>query len=73
MDAAFARGERDTAALVAEGRAILDADASLQTDYLALVDPDEMAPVTRADTGSVAIAAVRVGSTRLIDNRVLGA
>jgi pantoate--beta-alanine ligase len=73
MDAAFARGERDTAALVAEGRAILDADASLQTDYLALVDPDEMAPVTRADSGSVAIAAVRVGSTRLIDNRVLGA
>ena len=42
-------------------------------EYAALVDPDDLSPVSRASAGQVAVVAGRVGATRLIDNHVLGA
>ena len=69
---AFAEGERDGAALEAVGRAVLAEDAELVVDYLAVVDAESLEPAPLPKATDVAILAVRVGSTRLIDNAVLG-
>ncbi|MFT4211338.1 MAG: pantoate--beta-alanine ligase [Microbacterium sp.] len=68
---ALAGGETDAAALVAAGRAVL-ADAGLAPEYLSLVDPGTLEPVTRVDGPVLLAVAVRLGATRLIDNVVLG-
>jgi pantoate--beta-alanine ligase len=60
------RGERDAAALAARARARLGA-AELRVDYVELVD-DRLAPVARAEPGTVMLIAAFAGKTRLIDN-----
>ena len=66
--ALFQGGETCGDVLRAEMRTVLD-DASLaRTDYADLVDPDTLAPVVTATERSIAVLAVRVGDTRLIDN-----
>jgi pantoate--beta-alanine ligase len=68
---ACARGEHDAAQLLALARESLEA-AGLGIDSLAVVDPEGFAPVPRLGAGpSLLIATVRVGSTRLLDNRWL--
>lgn len=58
-------------------RALDDAKAKLRAagfgpiDYVALVDPDTLEPVERADEGLRLIAAARLGRTRLIDTMAL--
>jgi pantoate--beta-alanine ligase len=42
-------------------------------DYIAVVEPDRLAPVDEAVPGTIIALAARVGSTRLIDNLILGA
>jgi len=50
------------------GRAVLDAEPGVVTDYLERVDPDTFRPTP---DGALMIVAARVGATRLIDNRIL--
>lgn len=69
---AFTRGERNTAALEAAGRAVLDHEAGAKTDYFAVVDGSTLTRREAADNSFAAIVAARVGSTRLIDNMTLG-
>jgi pantoate--beta-alanine ligase len=57
---------RDAAALV------LRSAPGVTPDYLAIVDPRELAPVSRADAGTIAAIAARFGKVRLIDNVILG-
>jgi pantoate--beta-alanine ligase len=64
---AAGRGERDAAALRARARARLE-EADARVDYVELVHPDSLAPVARADPGSVMLIAAHIGATRLIDN-----
>lgn len=66
---AWDKGERSSSALLAVGNAVL---GNLAPDYLSVVDPIRLAPVDEAPSGSVVIVACRVGSTRLIDNTILG-
>lgn len=73
MRRAFARGEKRTAELERVGQAVLDLDAQVKTDYLAVVSRDTFARSGEASSASAAIVAARVGSTRLIDNMALGA
>jgi pantoate--beta-alanine ligase len=68
--AAYERGERDGAALIAAARGSLDA-AGLVPEYLELRAFSDLAPVARADLPSVVLVAARVGTTRLIDNVIL--
>ena len=68
----FANGTRTTDVLCNAGLARLAAEASAQVDYLAIVDPDGLAPVPVASTGDYVILAARVGATRLLDNHRLG-
>ncbi|TMQ12263.1 MAG: pantoate--beta-alanine ligase [Deltaproteobacteria bacterium] len=70
--AAFAAGERRAAALVAAARAPIDAAADTRIDYVELRDAEELTPVTHVERPAVLALAVFVGTTRLIDNRVLG-
>lgn len=72
ITAAWQRGESDPARLVAVGQAVLDAARGLVTDYIAVVEPERLAPAGTAEPGCAVLVAVRVGSTRLIDNTVLG-
>ncbi len=70
-EAAFRGGERDGAALVAAARAPIAAAASARIDYVELRDADELTPVETVTRPAVMALAVFVGTTRLIDNRVL--
>jgi pantoate--beta-alanine ligase len=70
-EAAFQTGERDAATLVAAARAALDAEPLVRIDYLELRDADELRTITRVERPAVLAVAAFVGTTRLIDNRVL--
>jgi pantoate--beta-alanine ligase len=72
MDDAFISGERDAGELVTAGRRAFDSAPDVAIDYLAVVDPRTLEPVPRAERGSVALVAARVGATRLLDNTILG-
>lgn len=70
--AAARSGERVAARLTAAARGTLRRESRPDgVDYLALVDPKTFAPVRRLDRRSLLIAAIRIGRTRLIDNRFL--
>ena len=56
--------------VVAVARAVLDQEAGVETDYVALVAADTFEPLETAAPGVLVLAA-RVGSTRLIDNVVV--
>ncbi|HEY0478679.1 MAG TPA: pantoate--beta-alanine ligase [Kofleriaceae bacterium] len=71
-EAAFAAGERRADALVAAASAPIAAAAGTRIDYVELRDADELTPVARVERQAVIALAVFVGTTRLIDNRVLG-
>ena len=63
-------GERRATTILAAAAAAL-AQASLDPDYLALVDPSTFAAVSSVDGPTLALVAARVGSVRLIDNQLL--
>ncbi len=66
-----ARGGSAPAAIVAAAREVLDREGGLETDYVALVDPDtfdDLDPSAKAVRPAVLAVAARVGRTRLIDN-----
>ncbi|HEY2774080.1 MAG TPA: pantoate--beta-alanine ligase [Candidatus Binatia bacterium] len=69
--AAYAAGERDSAALVAEARRVLEGCSALEVEYLELVDPETVTAVASVDERSVLAVAAWLGSVRLIDNETL--
>jgi len=68
MERMIAEGERQSAALVRGGMETLQAVAGVRVDYLAMVDPDTLLPVSTVETGTLGAVAAYVGDTRLIDN-----
>jgi len=68
-------GERDVSQIAAQMRQIIrDAeptDVPIEIDYATIRDAQSLAPITRIDTPAVALLAVRVERTRLIDNTLL--
>ena len=70
--AAVAAGERDAAAIARAGARAAARRFGVEPEYLALVDPEDLAPVARGrrTTTLVAVAA-RVGDVRLIDNTLI--
>lgn len=69
-EAQLAGGTRDAGALDAAARAVLD-DFDVEPEYLALVDPETLAPVGAVDQETLLAVAARVGDVRLIDNTIL--
>jgi pantoate--beta-alanine ligase len=69
-DEALAGGERSVHNLLAAGRAAME-PFDVEPEYLALVSPTTLEPVTRLDEPALLAVAARVGAVRLIDNTVL--
>jgi len=70
VEQAWRGGEADPTALTRRGMEVLQAPGVVP-EYLALVD-EQLRPVARVDAHTVVAVAARVGTTRLIDNVVLG-
>jgi len=71
---AASAGRRDAAAIVAETRRTLIREAAPdRIDYVGLVDPKTFEAIPRLTRRALLIAAVRIGTTRLIDNMPIAA
>jgi pantoate--beta-alanine ligase len=70
VERAWRGGQPDPARLMARGLEVLTVPG-VTPEYLAFVDTD-VKPVDRVTQTTIALVAARVGSTRLIDNVVLG-
>jgi pantoate--beta-alanine ligase len=70
--AAWRGGERRASQIEARMRAVLAMSPGVRPEYIAVTEPTALAPVETADHGTVIALAARVGSTRLIDNIILG-
>lgn len=68
---AVAAGQSDAAQVLALMRTTLAGEPDVKLEYVAVVDPETLLPVSRLDRPVVALLAARVGSTRLIDNGLL--
>jgi pantoate--beta-alanine ligase len=68
---AHEEGERDAAALIAHARAAMT-PFDVVPEYLAVVDPQTLAPVAAIEDEALVAVAARVGAVRLIDNTTIG-
>ena len=71
-EAAYRTGERDAAKLVAAARAPVEREPLARIDYVELRDADELTEIVHVERRAVLAMAAFVGTTRLIDNRVIG-
>ena len=71
-EATVKAGERSAAAIVAAARAPIEAEALARIDYVELRDARTLKAVARVQAPVVMALAVFFGSTRLIDNAVIG-
>ncbi len=71
-DAAWRGGEQDAALLLEVMKNEFSRFPGARPDYLDVVDPDRLTPVTTAGAGTILTVAGRVGPTRLLDNHILG-
>jgi pantoate--beta-alanine ligase len=71
-EAAVNAGETSAANILRAARAPIAAQPLARIDYVELRDADELTPVETLAKPAVLAMAVFVGTTRLIDNRVLG-
>ena len=69
---AFAGGEKDPSRLRDGMAALLRAAPSVSLEYAEIVDADSLLPVESVRPGALFAVAAKVGTTRLIDNIVLG-
>jgi pantoate--beta-alanine ligase len=68
MEREIVGGERESAALIAMGMGVLQNEAGVRVDYLAVVDAKTLLPVSSVQAGTLVAMAAYVGNTRLIDN-----
>ncbi|HEY4101549.1 MAG TPA: pantoate--beta-alanine ligase [Gemmatimonadales bacterium] len=69
--AATRRGETGAERIRGIIEAAFAAVPAVRPDYIAIVDPDRLAPVDTVRPGTIVAVAARVGATRLIDNAIL--
>jgi len=68
----FEAGERSVGALEEAMRRVFAEEAAIEVEYVTVADGKTLEPLQTVDAGAVALAAVRIGGTRLIDNVLLG-
>jgi pantoate--beta-alanine ligase len=68
--AAVTAGTHEAGAITAAARAAMN-DFDVEPEYLALVDPESLAPVAAVDQDTLLAVAAHVGEVRLIDNTIL--
>jgi pantoate--beta-alanine ligase len=69
---AWRKGERSADAIEARMRDVLAQHPGLGPEYIAIVEPEGLAPISVVGADTVVAVAGRVGRTRLIDNIILG-
>jgi pantoate--beta-alanine ligase len=72
VEALVAQGERRASMLLASAHGVFATEPDVRIDYVALVDWATLEPVEVAVPGTLFAVAAWVGSTRLIDNAILG-
>ena len=70
---AFRTGERQSEEILGRIRSVLATEPLLQVEYAEIADAETLQPVAEIDAACVALLAVHVGNTRLIDNTLLAA
>jgi len=65
-------GERSAANLAAAGRTEFAAERSVRLDYFEIVNPETLDPLEDVSQGALVAVAAFVGTTRLIDNILMG-
>jgi len=68
---AFCQGERKAVALEQRMRTALEENPEVAVEYIEIVEPTSLTPVTAVDGRTIVAIAARVGGTRLIDNITL--
>ena len=68
---AFSGGERGREGILREVKKIMEAEELIVVDYLSLCDPETLEELEEATGRALLAVAAKVGSTRLIDNRML--
>ena len=68
---AWLAGEREPAKIEGAAVAVLDSTPGIDTQYVALVEPESFEPSRTAESGHVLAVAASVGPARLIDNLIL--
>lgn len=67
----YTSGERNAALISDQIKSFIKAEPMANIDYVALVDAETLQPIDRLDKPAVVLLAVKIGSTRLIDNVIL--
>jgi len=67
----ISRGERDAQRLTAAMRETLRMEPLAEPEYVELVDAETLEPVNLLRGACLALLAVRIGATRLIDNLLI--
>jgi pantoate--beta-alanine ligase len=67
----FEGGELESKKIIAAGKSEFAAEPAVRLDYLEIVDPDSLEPVSTISRPALIAIAAFVGSTRLIDNLVV--
>lgn len=66
-----ADGQQQGDKILAAAREVLESQDGLRLDYVELVDPKKMVPVSEIEGEALLVVAAHAGATRLIDNTVL--
>ena len=66
------KGERSAENIRTEIRKTIEQKQGTKIDYISVCDPESFAEQTKINSKALVALAVRVGSTRLIDNRIIG-
>jgi pantoate--beta-alanine ligase len=66
------KGERSSKNIRSKIRKIIEQKEGTEVDYISICDPESFLEQTEIHTKVLVALAVRVGNTRLIDNRVMG-
>jgi pantoate--beta-alanine ligase len=67
----FDQGERSSARLLSAGMEIFQQETGARLDYLEIVDPETLDPLSAVQGNALVALAAYVGTTRLIDNLTL--
>jgi len=65
------RGESDVKSLIDAGKQVVAEEPAAKLDYLEIIDPDTLEPVSSLSSGALVAVAAWIGATRLIDNVLL--
>ncbi|SRR6266567_4362719 len=71
IQGAFRGGELSSERLIETGMEVFGSEPAARVDYLAIVDPETLDPLTEITRPALVAVAAYLGSTRLIDNVVL--